>query len=137
MAVFILTVTSDETRKHSPPATDLRFGLIILAIYILALICYAISWLLRPYRHPSRDAVAVGYETMSGDDVSELISDDGFEPALLGQISPERTYKQWKAETNDLANIAFGFDTWWAHESSTISTLFSDYFSVQFVWSQC
>ena len=76
---------------------------------------------------------------MSGDDISELISDDGFEPVLLDQVAPERTYKQWKAETNDMANIAFGFDTWWAHESNTgtISTLFSDYFSVQFVWSQC
>jgi hypothetical protein len=74
---------------------------------------------------------------MSGDDMSELISDDGSEPVLLDQVAPERTYTRWKAETKDMANMAFGFDTWWAHESNTISTLFSDYFSVQFVWSQC
>ncbi|KAH6870912.1 hypothetical protein B0T10DRAFT_417944 [Thelonectria olida] len=139
MVIVIPTVTSDETHKHLPPATDLPLALVFIAIYVLGLTFYVIYWLGRSYRHRRRDAVAAGYGTMSSDDRSELISDDSSEPVMLDldQVAPARTYKQWKAETNDAANIASGFDAWWARESNTTSTPFSDYFSVQFVWSQC
>jgi hypothetical protein len=37
MVVSIPTDTANKTHNHLPPATDLPFGLIILAIYIVAL----------------------------------------------------------------------------------------------------
>ncbi|KAK2469253.1 hypothetical protein H9L39_18970 [Fusarium oxysporum f. sp. albedinis] len=40
MVAVIPLVASDEAGNHSPPATDLPLGLIVFAIYILALTCY-------------------------------------------------------------------------------------------------
>ncbi|KAI3571690.1 hypothetical protein IWW34DRAFT_243109 [Fusarium oxysporum f. sp. albedinis] len=58
MVAVIPLVASDEAGNHSPPATDLPLGLIVFAIYILALTCYVISWLLTPNGHPTQDPVA-------------------------------------------------------------------------------
>ncbi|EXM13495.1 hypothetical protein FoTM2_014678 [Fusarium oxysporum f. sp. vasinfectum] len=104
MVAVIPTVTSDETGNHSPPVTDLPLGLTFLAIFILALTCHIISWLLTSHGHPTQDPVAVDHETLS--------SDDSFEPVMLDQIAPARTYRQWKAEINDVVNTASGFNTW-------------------------
>ncbi|KAI3572273.1 hypothetical protein IWW34DRAFT_892554 [Fusarium oxysporum f. sp. albedinis] len=101
MVAVIPTVASDETGSHSPPATDLPLGLIFLAIFILAPTCRAISWLLTSHGHPTQDP---DHETLS--------SDDSFEPVMLDQIAPARTYRQWKAEMNHVVNIASGFNTW-------------------------
>ncbi|KAJ0125794.1 Resistance to glucose repression protein 1 [Fusarium oxysporum f. sp. albedinis] len=100
MVAVIPTVASDETGSHSPPATDLPLGLIFLAIFILAPTCRAISWLLTSHGHPTQDP---DHETLS--------SDDSFEPVMLDQIAPARTYRQWKAEMNHVVNIASGFNT--------------------------
>ncbi|KAH7114951.1 hypothetical protein B0J13DRAFT_572733 [Dactylonectria estremocensis] len=81
VVIVIHTFTSDYTHKHLPPATDLPLRLIYLAISVLGLTLY---W--RSHRHARRDAVAAGYGTMSSGDT--------------------RTYKQWRAETNDAANDA-------------------------------
>ncbi|KAJ9419225.1 hypothetical protein QL093DRAFT_2565363 [Fusarium oxysporum] len=81
MVAVIPTVASDETGNHSPPVTDLPLGLTFLAIFILALTCHVI-----------------------------LSSDDSFEPVMLDQISPARTYWQWKAEMSDVVNTASGFN---------------------------
>ncbi|KAH7112700.1 hypothetical protein EDB81DRAFT_670697 [Dactylonectria macrodidyma] len=111
MVIVFHTFTSDFTHKHLPPATDLPLRLIYLAIFVLGLTLYVIYWLRRSHRHARRDAVAAGYGTMSSSDSSESVT--------LDQVAPARTYKQWRAETNDAANIASSFDTWWARESNT------------------
>ncbi|QKD57387.1 uncharacterized protein FOBCDRAFT_140793 [Fusarium oxysporum Fo47] len=104
MVAVIPSVASDEASNHSPPATDLAVGLTILAIYILALTCHVISWLLTPNGHPTQDPVASDHETLS--------NNDSFEPVMLDQIAPARTYRQWTAEMNDVVNTSSGFNTW-------------------------
>ncbi|EXL64679.1 hypothetical protein FOPG_19065 [Fusarium oxysporum f. sp. conglutinans race 2 54008] len=91
------TVTSDSASDHSPPDTDLPFAVIIVAIFILALAFYLLSYLLRPGDRP---------------EAPELIIDDIFEPVTLDQTAPARAYRQWKAETNYVADIEFGFNAW-------------------------
>ncbi|SCO87589.1 uncharacterized protein FRV6_11716 [Fusarium oxysporum] len=94
MIVINPTGTSDPASDHSPPDTDLPFAVIIIAIFILALAFYLLSYLLRPGDRP------------------ELISDDIFEPVTLDQTAPARACMQWKAETNYLADIESGFNAW-------------------------
>ncbi|KAI8417243.1 hypothetical protein FOFC_03556 [Fusarium oxysporum] len=89
MIVVNPTVTSDPASDHSPPDTDLPFAVIIVAIFILALAFY-----LLPGDRP------------------ELISDDIFEPVILDQTAPARAYRQWKAETNYVADIESDFNAW-------------------------
>ncbi|KAI3573444.1 hypothetical protein IWW34DRAFT_635531 [Fusarium oxysporum f. sp. albedinis] len=107
MVAVIPSVASDEAGNHSPPATDLPLGLIVFAIYILALTCHVVrassSWLLTPNGHPRQDPVASDHETLSN---------DSFEPVMLDQIAPARTYRQWTAEMNDVVNTSSGFNTW-------------------------
>ncbi|KAH7114566.1 hypothetical protein B0J13DRAFT_573495 [Dactylonectria estremocensis] len=111
MVIVIHIFRSDYTHKHLPPATDLPLKLIYLTIFILGLTLYVIYWLRRSHRHARRDALATGYGSMSSGDSSESVT--------LDQVAPARIYKQWRAETNDAANIASGFDTWWAREFNT------------------
>ncbi|KAH7205332.1 hypothetical protein BKA60DRAFT_600134 [Fusarium oxysporum] len=89
MVAVVHTVASDEASNHSPSATDLSLGLIIFGIYILALTCHVID--------PDHEA---------------LSNDDSFEPVMLDQIAPARTYRQWTAEMNDVVNTSSGFNTW-------------------------
>ncbi|RKK14263.1 hypothetical protein BFJ66_g17424 [Fusarium oxysporum f. sp. cepae] len=42
----------------------------------------------------------------------ELISDDIFNPVTLDETAPARAYRQWKAETNYVADIEPGFNAW-------------------------
>ncbi|KAJ4074659.1 hypothetical protein NW769_015427 [Fusarium oxysporum] len=104
MVAVIPSVASDEAGYHSPPATDLSMGLIIFAIYMLALTCHVISWLLTPNGHPTQDPESSDHETLS--------NNDSFEPVMLDQIAPARTYRQWTAEMNDVVNTSSGFNTW-------------------------
>ncbi|KAM5529491.1 hypothetical protein FOXYSP1_17335 [Fusarium oxysporum f. sp. phaseoli] len=93
MVAVIPSVASDEASNHSPPATDLSLGLIIFAIYILALTCHVMCVSRLPSDH----------ETLS--------NNDSFEPVMLDQIAPARTYRQWTAEMNDVVNTSSGFNT--------------------------
>ncbi|KAI5456186.1 hypothetical protein BGZ63DRAFT_367610 [Mariannaea sp. PMI_226] len=112
--------------KSLPPATDLPLGVIFLAIFILALICHI---MFVPYYEldgnmcPTGDAGAAEYGTISSN-VSEMNDDDDLEVMMLDQVAPARTRKQWKAETNDVAIIASGFDIWWAPRGYLLNSIF-------------
>ncbi|KAH7147260.1 hypothetical protein DER46DRAFT_515761 [Fusarium sp. MPI-SDFR-AT-0072] len=101
MIVVNPTVTSDPASDHLPLDTDLPFAVIMVAIFILAVAFYSLSYLLRPDDNPLRP-----------DNRPELISDDIFNPVTLDQTAPARPYRQWKAETNYVADIEPGFNAW-------------------------
>ncbi|KAJ9417903.1 hypothetical protein QL093DRAFT_2642167 [Fusarium oxysporum] len=99
MIIVNPTVKSDPASDHLPLDTDLPFAVIIVAIFILAVAFYSLSYLLRPDDSPLRP-----------DNRPELISDDIFNPVTLDQTAPARAYRQWKAETNYVADIEPGFN---------------------------
>ncbi|ENH74218.1 hypothetical protein FOC1_g10001514 [Fusarium oxysporum f. sp. cubense race 1] len=101
MIVVNPTVTSDPASDHLPLDTNLPFAVIMVAIFILAVVFYSLSYLLRPDDSPLRP-----------DNRPELISDDIFNPVTLDETAPARAYRQWKAETNYVADIEPGFNAW-------------------------
>ncbi|EXA32284.1 hypothetical protein FOVG_16462 [Fusarium oxysporum f. sp. pisi HDV247] len=97
MIVVNPTVTSDPASDHLPLDTDLPFAVIMVAIFILAVAFYSL-FVLRP-------------QSLYGNVLKpELISDDIFNPVTLDETAPARAYRQWKAETNYVADIEPGFN---------------------------
>ncbi|RKK21418.1 hypothetical protein BFJ63_vAg12654 [Fusarium oxysporum f. sp. narcissi] len=75
----------------------------MVAIFILAVAFYSL-FVLRLH--------SLYGNVLKPDNRPELISDDIFNPVTLDETAPARAYRQWKAETNYVADIEPGFNAW-------------------------